>query len=151
MRETNIVWTASDGNTHKDSSWYWTIGIVAGGVAVAAFIIGNFLLGVLAILGAFVIMLAGSQPEKERRYAITEKGVHLDNVVVPFQNIKRFSIQEEEPRKLCIETAGLMGVVSIPLMDTDYRNIRSQLKNHNIDEEDELGSFTEKITDMLGV
>ena len=151
MIESKITWQAHDGNSDKSSAWYWTIGIVAFGFAVAGFIIGNFLFGIMALLGGFAIMLSGVQPEKKQAITLSDKGVHIDKILIPYQNVNKFSIKEDDPKKLTIETNGLMGIMSFPLGETDFRSVRSQLKNNNVDEEDEIHSFTEKISDAIGM
>lgn len=146
------MWRARKNSSgKKTSSWYWTVGIVAIGIAIASFIVGNFLLGLLAIIGGFVIMLAGSQPGGQQACAVSNHGVHIGGTVIPFANIAQFAIEEEEPKILKLRTKGLMGIISVSLDGVDFRAVRSELKNHNVDEADELNSFGERIAEMIGM
>ena len=152
MQEMKLVWhTQRGGSERKTSSWYWTIAIVAGGITVASFIAGNLLFGLLAVIGAFAIMLAGSQPNAQEKCAISERGVHVGSSLIPFPNISRFAIEEGEPMKLKLQTKGLVGIISLGLEGVDFRGVRSELKNNNVEEVDKLGSLSEKIAETIGM
>ena len=152
MKEKLMSWEVRGaGGSQKTSAWYWTVGIIALGAAAASIIVGNVLLGVLAVMGAFAVMLAGSLPQVNRTYALSETGFHLGNEVIPFGKIKRFALHEDEPRTLTLDTTSLAGVTTIPLGSADFRRIRSELKNRNIDEVDTLGSVAEKIATSIGM
>jgi hypothetical protein len=152
MQEKILSWQGfQTGAQKKSTSWYWSVGIVALGVCVASFIAENILLGILAILSALAVMLAGSQPGSAQTYALSKKGVHLGSTLIPFENISLFSIQEHDPQKLTLQTSGLTGTVSIPLTGVDFRAVRSELKNQSVEEVDELHSFGEKISEMIGM
>lgn len=152
MEEHLVRWEAIDlGPGRKDPSWYWAVGIIAAGVAVAAVIIGNYLLAVIAVVGGFAIMLAGSIPSIRQKYALSERGIYIGSIQIPYENVKKFRIIETEPRVLMLETASIVGTASLPLGDADWRTIRMELKNRNIDEDDELDSFSEKIARAIGI
>jgi hypothetical protein len=153
MYEKTLQWTTQKkGNSGKTSSWYWTVSIVAGGLAIASFIMGNILLGLLAIVGAFAIMLAGSTPVSEQKCSLSDAGVHIDNALIPYVNITQFAIQEDiEPKKVVLQTKGLMGIITLELEGVDFRAVRSELKNHNVDEVEELHSFGERLAEMIGM
>ena len=97
--EKHFVWRAQkNAGTKKTSNWYWVVGILVAGGAFASFISGNFLFGVLLLIGGFAIMLAGSQPAIENAYAISDKGLHINTQVVGWDSIQLFAISENEPR-----------------------------------------------------
>jgi hypothetical protein len=153
MDEGHIIkWEARSRSTKdKDASWYWTVGILAVGVAVAAIISGNYLFSLIALLGGFAIMLAGSQGPAHHAYAVSERGIHIGTERIPYMNITSFSIKDETPPRLVLLTRGLMGTVSLPLGGADYRAIRTELKNRNIDEDDDLDSAAEKLARAIGI
>lgn len=153
MQEFILTWRTQKGKSgQKQGAWYWTVAIIAGGIAVASFIVGNLLLGLLAIIGAFAIMLAGSAPSTDQRCGLSNTGVHIEGTLIPYTNISQFAIKEdEEPKKLMLQTTGLTGITTLGLEGVDFRAVRSELKNHNIDEVDELHSFGEKVAEMIGM
>ncbi len=136
----------------KTKNWYVTIGIVAGGVALASFIVGNILFGFLILIGGFTVMLAGSRPAGEKKYGLSDSGVHLDERIIPWASVELFSINDRaSPYRLTIKTKTLLGTTVIPLIDIDHRAVRTEFKNNNIEEVDDIDSFTEMLVEKLGL
>ncbi len=135
----------------KERQWYWTIGIVAIGAAVAAFILRDYLFSLIAIIGGFAVMLIGSKKPSKHNYSLSEKGLSIGTHLIPYSLMTRFSIREDEPRKLSVETKRLTGTVSAPLGDADYRQIRTELKNRNIEEVEVLDSFIDQVVGGMGL
>ncbi len=147
-----VTWQAKEYDfTPKSSSWYWTVSIIAVGVAAAAGITGNYLFSVIAVLGGFTLMLVGSRRPGRHIYKLTEHGLVIGTHLIPYDKMQRFALSEDEPRTLTIETTLLMGTIKIHLTNADFRAIRTVLKNNNIDEEDELDLFFEKVASSIGL
>lgn len=152
MQEKILSWqTHAPGAAKKGGQWYWTVGIIGSGIAIATFIIGNLLLGILIIIAVLAIMLAGSRPSGTQTCSISDKGVHIGGSFFPFGAISQFAIHEEDPKRLTIKTSGFMGTISISLDGADFRAVRTELKNRNVEEVDRLESFGEKIAEMIGM
>lgn len=147
------IWTVRhDAAEKKSKNWYITIGIVTAGATLASFIVGNILFGFLLLIGGFAIMLAGSRPAVDRTYALSDGGLHIDERVIPWASIERFCLKENSvPPQLVVATKTLLGTTHIPLINIDYRAVRTEFKNNNVDEEDELDSLIETITEKLGL
>jgi hypothetical protein len=135
----------------KEASWYWTVGIISVGVAVAAAILQNYLLGLISLLAGFTVMVVGSRGPHRHTYKLTERGFMIGTELIPYASIRRFAIVEREPRKLTIETNTIIGSLTAPLGETDYRFIRTELLNRNIDEVEELDAFVERIARGIGL
>lgn len=152
MAEKIITWEVNHVDSQKKSSaWYWTVGIVGIGVAVASIILDNLLLGILVVIASLAIMLAGSQTRVKQKCALSEKGIHIDASLVPYANIVKFAISEDEPKKLTLATKGMTGTIPISLSGADFRVIRTELKNRNIEEVEKLNSLGEKLADAIGM
>lgn len=148
----SIRWEVYDpGSPKKDGNWYWAVGIIAGGVGVAGVISGNYLFALIAVIGGFAIMLAGSQGPAHRSYRLSEAGLHVAGGRIPYANIRSFAIHEDAPRRLVITTESLMGTLSIPLGNADFRAIRTEFKNRDIEEDEGLDSVTEKLARAIGL
>jgi len=147
------VWHAAEGATvRKSRNWYIAIGVIAVGGAVASFIAGDVLFSLLILLGAFALMLAGApRPESKRAFAISERGFHIDSQLVPWERASAFCIREGEPMVLVVETGSILGTVSIPLTSIDFRAVRTEFKNHNVEEVEALGSLSASIARSLGL
>lgn len=151
--EKKYLWRVKTGDTaRKSRNWYTVIAVIAVGSAVASFIVGDILFSLLILLGAFALMLAGTpRPGAERTYALSEQGLHVDSRLVPWERVQHFALREGEPYVLVAETSTMLGTVFAPLSGIDFRAVRTEFKNHNIDEVDALGSFSEAIARMLGL
>ena len=136
----------------KERSWYWAVGIMSGGFAVAAFILSNYLLTLIALLAGFSVMLAGSAKPRRHLYKLTEKGFMIDAKLIRYAQIEQFAIHEnEDSKELLLETKGFSGTLSAPLGNADYRAIEMELKNHNIEEVESLHSFADHLAKGIGL
>lgn len=135
----------------KERPWYWAVGIIAGGIAVAAFIVGDYLFSLIAILGGFTVMLLGSKKPHRHTYRVTERGFRIGDRLIPYKSITRFAIRDDEPRELVVETTTLLGTFAVPLGDTDHRAIAMELKNNNIEEVESLGTFVDRFASGMGL
>ena len=147
-----LVWRAKEIESGpKSRNWYWSVGILTAGGALASVVASNILLALLILLGGFAIMLAGTRPRVERRCAFSERGVHIDANIVPWDKIKGFALKEDATPLLLLQTETLLGITTIPLSGIDHRDVIMELKNRNIEEMDSLDTFTESITRALGL
>ncbi|MBU6310755.1 hypothetical protein KGO06_02355 [Patescibacteria group bacterium] len=141
---------------HKTSTWYWSIGILSIGSATAAFIIGNFLFGIILLLAGGTVTLAGSRRPALHLFKITDRGIHVGDQVFEFPAIANFAIDDHTtggtPTMLQFSlNKGLVKVVTVPLRRADFRAVRTALKNHNIEEVESLNSFSARLADWIGI
>lgn len=135
----------------KGRTWYWVVGIVASGIAVAAIILQNYLFGLIALIGGFTVMLVGSMRPPRHTYTLTENGFMVGRDLIPYTKISRFAITEEDPKHLTLETQTLIGAIKVPLDKTDFRAIRTELKNRNIQEEKKLDQMVDRVARWVGL
>ena len=135
----------------KEREWFFVVAIVSAGVAVAAFILSDYLFSLIAILGGLTIMLVGARKPSRHKYSLTNRGFMIGEHLIPYSQMLRFSIKEEEPQKLNVETKGFAGTLSAPLAHADYRLIRTELKNRNIEEVEVLDSFIDAVAHRMGL
>jgi hypothetical protein len=147
-----VSWQAKEYDfSPKANSWYWAVGVVAGGVAIAAIILADYLFAVIAVLGGFSVMLLGSNPPKRHTYRLTERGFMVGERLVPYRDIVAFAIHEGDEPSLNIETTTLMGVISAPLGGADRRVIEMELKNQNVEEVESIHSFVNALANRIGL
>lgn len=137
--------------SEKDSTWYWTRGIIAAAAAVASVIFANYLFALICILAGFSVMLMGSRKPRRLTFSVNERDIVVGKEKVPYDQIRRFAIKEDEPRELTLELDNLVGVMHLPLADADHREIRRQLKNQNIDEVEDLDTFVTRFSRWMGL
>lgn len=136
----------------KSSTWYWTVGILSVGSAIAALIADNFLFAVILLLAGGTVSLLGSRRPAMHSFRISNRGIHVGEQVFPYDNISRFAIHEAEPKKLLFELKqAVVKVMTIPLDGVDHRAVRTELKNHGIDEAETLDTLTARFSDWMGI
>jgi hypothetical protein len=140
----------------KSPTWYWTIGILSIGSATAAFIIGNILFGIILLLAGITVSLLGSRKPAMHHFKITNRGIYVGDQVFKYDTISRFAMDDHlgngVPEKLYFELkVGIVKVMTIPLAGVDYRKVRMELKNHNIEEAEHLDSFNARVSDWMGI
>jgi hypothetical protein len=136
----------------KSNNWYWTVGILSVGSAIAAFVINNILFGIILLLAGGTTALLGSRRPALHTFRMTDRGIHVGEQLFAYDNILQFAIDEHEPKKLLFELKqGLVKVITIPLDNTDHRAIRTEFKNMNIEEAEHLNTLVAKVSDWMGL
>ncbi|MEN9390503.1 MAG: hypothetical protein RLZZ283_603 [Candidatus Parcubacteria bacterium] len=144
----------------KPDSWYYTVGIICVGGAIAAFIVGNILFGIVIILAGFTTALLASRKPAVHTFRITDRGIAVGDQLFRYDNIKSFAMddnheqgaQSSNPDKLLFELKrGVVTIMTIPLASVDHRKVRTELKNHNVEEVEHLNSLTARVSDWIGV
>lgn len=140
----------------KSSVWYASVGIVSVGSAIAAFIAGNVLFGIILLLAGGTVSLVGSRRPATHIFKITSRGIHVGEQVFAYTNIVNFAIDDHHrsgaPTTLRFTLRqGLVQVLSVPLGQVDFRTVRTALKNQNVEEVEHLDTFTARVTDWLGI
>lgn len=149
---TIISWQAKEFEfVPKANSWYWTVGILAGGAAIAAIILADYLFAVIAIIAGFTVMLLGSIPPKRHAYRLTDRGFMLGERLVPYREMIAFAIHDGEEPSLNIETKTILGIISVPLSGTDWRAVAMELKNRNVEEVEYIHSFVNAFASRMGL
>lgn len=140
----------------KSTTWYWIVTILSVGCAVAAFIVGNFLFGIILLLAGATISLLGSRRPALHTFKITDRGIHVGDQVFLYDNIQHFAIDDHHtsgsPTKLHFGLhQGIVKIMTVPLSGVDFRAVRTALKNHSIDEVETLDSAVARLSDWMGI
>jgi len=147
-----VGWKATEGTfKQKTRPWYWAVGIIAGGMAAAAVITADYLFALIAILAGFSVMLVGSRRPSRMEYALYENDILIGKERIPYEKIRRFAIKETDPKMLTLEMKNIVGIASMQLANVDWRLIRTELKNRNIDEVESIDAFVSKVTEWMGL
>lgn len=149
----SITWEADEYIYRpKTRDWYWAVAILSAGVVVVSFITANFLLGVLALIAGFTIILYGSRPPQKVRFAINHEGVVIDKRLYNFEDLHSFWIHYDPPHKKelgIISKKPFMPKISIPLADQDPNKVREYLLDF-LEEEEHEESLAEAISHFFG-
>lgn len=116
---TSITWDAYEHNHgERGSDWFWMLGIGALAVTVASILLGNVLFGVLVLVAAFVVALVAARPVRIVSYAVTTRGLRIDDLLYPYSSLESFALTEEHPEgpQLLIKSSRLfMPLLVIPV------------------------------------
>ncbi len=136
----------------KSNNWFWSVGIIAAGAALASALLGNMLFAILVMIATLTIILYGVKKPKKVMFSFTGRGLQIDNRLFPYENLRSFWIHYEPPVKknITIEPKKLfMPTLLIPLGDADPNIIREHLLKF-LKEERHEESITQTISHLLG-
>jgi hypothetical protein len=137
-----IIWEAYEHHhLEKKSDWFWILGIITITSAVVSILLGNTLLGILILIaGALVAILASREP-KIISYAVTQRGLRIDEKLFPYTTLEAFCIDEEGtfgPQLLVRSEKMFMPLLILPLpedaMDDIEDIIAERLAEEHIEE-----------------
>ncbi len=142
-----------DGMRHgaevKSADWYWALGIVATAAAIASVLFSNFLLALVIIAGTGTLALQASKTPRIHRFALTDRGLTIDDHEYFYDNMDSFSIleyiDETLPPTLSIKTRLLLAPhLLVPITGHDPLDIYEYLSQHLED-----GQHTESLLDRI--
>ncbi len=93
----SVTWEAPEHHhtEAKGSDWYWILSIVAVAVFVVAVLLNSILFGILILLAASVIVLISFKTVRVLPFAITTRGVRIDEKLYPYSALESFYIDED--------------------------------------------------------
>jgi len=119
---------------HGDD-WYFALGIIAGALALASLLFGNFLLALVIVTGATTVGLQAAKHKRTHHFAIYEDGLAIDDNLYLFQDMRDFSVLEyidpALPPALSIKTNHLLSPhILVPIHDFDPEEIYAYIEQH---------------------
>jgi len=148
-----IAWEAYEHHhVEKKSDWFWIVGIIIVSVAVASILLGNPLFGIMILIGGTVMLILASRPPKIVQYAVTQRGLRLDDTLYPYTTLEAYFIDEEDvlgPQLLVRSEKLFMPLLILPLpeeyIDEIEGIIAPRLPEEHIEE-----PFARKVLEFLG-
>lgn len=146
--EVAFSWQASEYvHHHKSILWYATVVLVVLVLCgIAAWLRLWLEVGVFLVMGAAVFVYA-SKPPRTLLYELSSEGVHIDDKLYPFSELRSFSVIEDpEWHSIDLEPAKRFSPRVVLLFDPKhYDEIVGHLERHLPREDREL-DFIEKFT-----
>ncbi len=149
----SVEWEAPE-HYHEDkrSDWYWALGILTLTAAVASFLLGNPLFGVLIILAGIVMALLASREPPIIPFAVTTRGIRVGDVLYPYSTLESYHIETEhsvEPLLIVKSERLFMPLIIIPLpgeyIDEVESIVRLRLRTEHLEE-----PFATKLLEFFG-
>ncbi|MFT7507791.1 MAG: hypothetical protein ACI92I_000959 [Acidimicrobiales bacterium] len=94
----SIAWEAYEHHhTEKGSDWFWVLGIITLAVTITSILLGNLLFGILIFIAGLVTALHAKREPKVIPFAITQRGLRIDDKLYPYSTLESFFIDDEHP------------------------------------------------------
>lgn len=94
----SITWDAYEHHySEKKSDWFWILGIITIAITVASIVLGNTLFAVLILIAGLVTALHATKEPKIIPFAVTQRGLRIDEKLYPYSSLESFYINEEDP------------------------------------------------------
>lgn len=149
-----ISWKAHE-YTHfeKTAEWFWALGLIVVSGALIALVYHNLLFSIFILLAGFVLAIFASRHPHEVDFAITQRGIRVDDTLYPFQSLESFGIEESthhQPHKLIISSKKtFLPNIVIPLENVNENEVHDFLISF-LPEEDHVEPLTHKVMEFLG-
>lgn len=148
-----IAWEAYEHHhVEKKSDWFWIVGIIIASISVASILLGNPLFGVMILIGGSVILILASRPPQIIQYAVTQRGLRLDDKLYPYTTLEAYFIDEENqlgPQLLIRSEKLFMPLLILPLPE-EYVDEIEAIISPRLPEEHIEEPFARKLLEFLG-
>jgi hypothetical protein len=152
MSNEAITWSAYEYEYRpKTSNWYTVLFVIAIGLSVTAFILGNFLFGVFVIIAAFAIALMGSKPPLSREFSITQRGISINKTFLAWSALDSFWVEEGPAPRLLVRRRDFFApLIVVPIGDISPELIRTRL-GQRLEEEEMAEPLSHRIAEQIGI
>lgn len=144
-----INWTAPEFVHYPKGKWWFILAAALAAIIIAYFLLQkDFLTATLFILLAAVVIYFARQPAKTLHIQLTHAGLKLNNVKVPYQQIKSFWIVYEPPevKILNFETSAYLNrFITLQLTDQDPVAVRAFLLKYLPEDLDRGEQISDKL------
>ena len=148
-----IEWEAAEyEHGEKSADWFWAVGIITLAAIVSAFLLKNFLLGILSGLIGFSISLYGARKPATVKFKLGPRGVQIGNKLYDYENLASFWVEYDPPRRkelILKSKKALVPHINIMLGDADPGEIREYLSQF-LEEEKIEESWADTISKIAG-
>lgn len=148
-----IRWTTHEYTfREKNSEWFWYVVSAGLAIIIISIFLHNFLLAILAIVGASSIILVGKKDPSELDFEINARGIKIENSLYLYKEMESFYLNYNPPFKKEIiikRKSKFSPFIKIPIDDTDPNIIRRVLITV-LKEDEHEDTIMETIMDRLG-
>lgn len=148
-----LEWKAPAYNfEEKHPDWFWAVGIVTAGIAIASIILGDILFAILVLCAGGALLLMSMKKSPIVIYRINESGVRIHNKLYPYSTLESFGFPDEEvDHQLLLKSKKLFSpLIALPLPhDVNLDEVRAELLPY-LPEDDHEEPATQKVMEYLG-
>lgn len=148
-----ISWEAPEFHySEKGGDWYFALGAIVVGCVIAALLLGNFLFALLCLVAGFALALAAGKRPSVVPFAVTIRGVRINEDLYPFGHLVSYHIDEEDPRGpqlLLMSDRRFLPLLIMPI-PPDYVDEVEDILKGRLPEEYLEESFFVKVLEYFG-
>jgi hypothetical protein len=149
----SISWEAPEHHhVEKGNDWFFALAIVIASFVVVAILFNNVLFALLIGLAGGALAVSAAKRPSIIPYAVSVRGVKIEDQVYPFSALESYRIDEEDPRgpQLLIKAKKkLMPLIILPIPPDHIDDIDDLLKGKLAEENLEESLFV-KILELFG-
>ena len=149
----SITWEAPQHHhVEKGNDWFFALTIVIVALIIAAILFDNVLFALLIGLSGGVLAMSAAKRPAIIPYAITVRGIRIEDRLYPFSTLTSYHIDEEDPRgpQLLVKSEKkLMPMIVMPLPTASIDDIEAILKE-KLEEEELYEPFLIKVLELFG-
>ena len=141
----------------KSTDWFWALGIIVVTSSIAAIIFSDYFFAALLILSGILLGFFAVKKPETISYELNNRGLQIGNRLYPYENIKSFWVQIEQPEQtnvkpiLFVHSERIfMPIISIPINETLAQDIHFIMTSKNVAEVEMKEHPTDKIMEILG-
>ena len=93
-----ITWEAPEHHyTEKGGDWYFSLAVIVIAMVVSALMFGSTLFALLLAVSGIALAIIGAKRPSVVPFAVTVRGIRINEDLFPFTTIKSYHIEEEDP------------------------------------------------------
>lgn len=131
--------------------WYWIVGIITVAIVVISIILGNPLLGIILALGALILGFFTTRHPELHTVALYEKGIQVDKVLYPYENLHSFAVVEKDvlPKLIIQPKRWFLPYIILKINGHAPESVEEILRPY-LPEDEHVEPIIYKILDYLG-
>lgn len=149
----SITWEAPEHHhVEKGNDWFFALAIIVLAIVIVAILFDNTLFALLLGLAGGAIGVAGAKRPSIIPFAVTVRGIKIEDRLYPFSTLESYHIDEEDfrgPQLLIKSSQKIMPLMVMPIPTDHIDDIESILKEKLVEEELEEPLFI-KILELFG-
>lgn len=149
----SITWEAPQHHhVEKGNDWFFALAIIILALVIAAVLFDSVLFALLIGLSGGALAVSAAKRPAIIPYAITVRGIRIEDRLYPFSTLDSYHIDEEDPRgpQLLVKSEKrLMPLIVIPLPPDHVDEIEDILKE-KLEEEELMEPFLVKVLELFG-
>jgi hypothetical protein len=149
-----IEWGAHEHeHQEKTPDWYWALGLVALVGFIGSLLLGNVLLAIVILLGGLVMGLYATLHPHYAEFALTHRGVIIEEKLYPYQTLDSFWIDDivpEKPKLLIKSQKIMMPLMVLPIPDDIDPEIIHRYLLQYLQEEENNEPIAHRLIEALG-